>query len=421
VTDIEVVSPVPVDEIRPWLSTLATTFLENTEGDEFDSYVEGRRRSWDTLRTWGARADGRWVATLGTEPRSITVPSRGNTRRELAVDALTAVTVNATHRRRGMLTQMLTESLHAAKLRGDPFSILIAAEWPIYGRFGYSPTSQLANYTVTPRGGQNLLDPTDSGSVRQVDPADLTTVATDVFDRARAFRAGQVDRLGDWWPRRLGLDGYRAVHSGKAPNYYLHEGADGPDGLLSWMATRDFDITGDMGAIEVRDLIAASETAYHNLWAYLTSIDVVSEIALRHRPVDEQIRWQLRDGRALRLTYAGDDLWLRLLDVPTSLAARSYAVAGRVVFDVVDEDIGGYATGRYLLEADDSGNAECVPTTEGANLRISQRTLASIYLGGFSLRQLALTGGTAELTAGAQERVDTMFATPLQPWNATGF
>jgi hypothetical protein len=87
VTDIEVVSPVPVDEVRPWLATLATTFLEETEGDEFERYVEGRRRSWDTLRTWGARADGRWVATLGTEVRGITVPGPGGSTRDVDIGA----------------------------------------------------------------------------------------------------------------------------------------------------------------------------------------------------------------------------------------------------------------------------------------------------------------------------------------------
>ena len=73
-TDIEVVNPVPVDEVRPWLASLATTFLEDTEGDTFDRFVEARQRDWFADRCWGARAAGRWVATLATEARSITVP-----------------------------------------------------------------------------------------------------------------------------------------------------------------------------------------------------------------------------------------------------------------------------------------------------------------------------------------------------------
>ena len=50
-----------------------------------------------------------------------------------------------------------------------------------------------------------------------------------------------------------------------------------------------------------------------------------------------------------------------------------------------------------------------------------QRALASIYLGGFRLRELLLSGVATERTPGALARVDLMFSTPLPPWNATWF
>ena len=43
---------------------------------------------------------------------------------------------------------MLDQSLRAARERGDPLSILIAAEWPIYGRFGYAPAVLSADYVL---------------------------------------------------------------------------------------------------------------------------------------------------------------------------------------------------------------------------------------------------------------------------------
>ncbi|MCU1658478.1 MAG: putative N-acetyltransferase [Pseudonocardiales bacterium] len=419
-TDIDVVNPVPVDEVQPWLASMATTFLSDPESDIFQRQVEAWRREWYPDRTWGARAHGRWVATLATEARTVTVPGPEGTTRDVVADALTAVTVNATHRRRGVLTRMLTESLAAAKNRGEPFSVLIAAEWPIYGRFGYAPATQVSSYTLFPRLRPDLLTPAETGRVRQVDPSDLDKVAADVFDRARRLRVGQVDRPGAWWPRRLGLDGYRPINHGNAPNYFVHDGPDGPDGVLWWAATRDFELNGDLGAISVGNLTAASDHAYRNLFAYLAGIDVIGEIALDRRPVDEPIQWLLSDGRALRHTGLLDDVWLRLLDVPAALSARAYARPGRLVLDVVDADIGGYAAGRYTLDATED-SAECRPTSESADLRISQRALASTYLGGFTLRQQAIAGGVEELTAGAAARADAMFATALAPWNATGF
>jgi predicted acetyltransferase len=420
VTDIEVVNPVPVEEVRGWLANTATTFLGDPEGDEIDRGIEAWRRDWPADRIWGARADGRWVATLATVPRAITVPGPQDTTREVVADALTAVTVNATHHRRGLLTEMLSDSLRSAKERGDPFSILIAAEWPIYGRFGYAPASQAANYTLFTRGSRALLEPAATGAVRQVDSAELDGIAAEVFDKARRRRHGQVDRRGEWWPRHLGLDGYRPIKHGKSPNHYLHEGEHGPDGVLWWSGTREFEMNGDRGAVLVGDLTAASDEAYRNLWAYLAGLDLVGEVTLDRRPIDEPIRWLLTDGRALRQTHASDDLWLRLLDVPAALSRRGYAASGRLVLDVIDDDTGGYAGGRYLLDASQDG-AECSRTTAGADLRISQRALASIYLGGFTLRQLSISGSVEELTSGALARTDAMFATTLPPWNATSF
>ena len=111
---------------------------------------------------------------------------------------------------------------------------------------------------------------------------------------------------------------------------------------------------------------------------------------------------------------------MRLLDVPAALAARGYAVDGRVVLDVVDDDLGGYGAGRFALEVD-GGAAVCARTTADPDLRIGQRTLASMYLGGHRLRALEPAGGVQELTPGSAALVDVMFSTPLAPWNQTYF
>jgi predicted acetyltransferase len=200
----------------------------------------------------------------------------------------------------------------------------------------------------------------------------------------------------------------------------VHEGADGPDGLVAWAPTRGLDITGPLGAARVFDLFAASDEAYRNIWSYLAGIDLVEEIELTERPVDEPIRWLLPDARALELVALVDFVWVRLLDVCAALTARRYAVPGEVVLEVNDEDLGGYATGRVRLSAN-GDDVACTPTTEPPDVRLSQRALASSYLGGFTLRERALVGDVEELTPGAVDRLDAMLATPLPPWNQTWF
>ena len=43
---------------------------------------------------------------------------------------------------------MMTASLAQATDRGDAVSILIAARWPIYGRYGYGPGIDSATYSI---------------------------------------------------------------------------------------------------------------------------------------------------------------------------------------------------------------------------------------------------------------------------------
>jgi predicted acetyltransferase len=416
VSQPELVNPVPVEDAHAWVAMLATALLGSPYDDDFSRRVDRWAKEWIPERTWAYRDSGRLIATLGTEPRNVTVPGPYGTTRDVLADALTGVSVSATHRRRGLLRSMITESLQAAKDRGDALSILIAAEWPIYGRFGYAPATMNAEYVYHPRRESAALSPPPAGSVRQVEADELGPLAPAIFETARRLRPGQVDRRDPWWDRRLALNGYEPI--GKRPHLIVHVGPDGPDGLLAWKVTRDFDLNGRLGAVELDEFVAANDDAYRDLWAYLGGIDIIDEIKYDSGSTFEPLQWLLPDARALEQVSTWDSLWVRLLDVPAALSARCYAIPGRVVLDVVDTGLGGYGAGRVVLEADEDG-AQCSPSTEPADLRVSQRALAASYLGGYRLRQLPTD--VEELRPGALDRADLMFSVPLPPWNQTGF
>ena len=416
--DVHIVNPVDEAEIEPWLRGLLRGLLSNPY-EHAAERVAQTRRSWQPDRAWGARDGDQWVASLLSLQRRLTVPGGPEATGDIAVDAVSGVTVAATHRRRGLLSRMLADALRAAKERGDAVSALIPAEYPIYGRFGYAPAAWTARYLFLPREPGSQPVGGDRSAVRHVEAADLRDTASAVFAAARRMRAGQLDRPFPWWERALGLDGHGSA--GDIPkNWAVHEGADGADGLVAWRATRSFDLAAPAGAAKVTDLVAANDTAYRDLWAYVAGIDLLTEIELFERPVDEPVRWLLPNARALRSTSVTDFLWLRLLDVPAALTARGYAGAGGLVLDVVDDAVGGYGHGRFALRAE-GGSAECSPTSASADLRLSQRALASCYLGGATLRQQWLAGAVEELTTGALARFDALFATAQAPWNATWF
>ncbi|WP_375490417.1 GNAT family N-acetyltransferase [uncultured Jatrophihabitans sp.] len=414
-TDVEIVNPVDADEAEAWALVSATALLAPVAGEKYRRRIHRLTGSWLPERVWGARADGRWVANLATMPRRLGVPAGSTGTHEVAADAVTAVGVAATHRRRGLLSAMITSSLAAAAARGDAVSILWSAEWPIYGRYGYAPAAWENSYVLHPRRTRPLLDP-PRGRLYGASRAEAGVLAPAVYDAARRRRAGEIDRPDPWWSQLLGLDGHVAQDDDVVP--VVHEGADGADGLLLWRTTQRFGLHDDMGGVQVTQLVAASDDAYRDLWAYLCGLDGVAKIEINARPQDEPIRWQLRDARALHTEASGDALWLRLLDVPAALSTRGYAGSDRLVLEVADP--AGFCGGVFELAAD-GGAARCEPRDAAPDLRLDQRALAACYLGGNRLRAVSSGLAVEEVTPGAIDRFDALFATSWAPWTSTAF
>jgi predicted acetyltransferase len=407
---------VRIDEIAAFHRAISTTFLEDAPPDP--ARTHRRAQSWISERAWAAVDAGQIVGTLQTLPAQLSVPGFDGATVDIAADALTAVTVAATHRRQGLLRRMLGESLDVAKERGDSVSVLLAAQWPIYGRFGYWPASRWQDVTVDRRRPGAVLRVPVTGSLRTVQDQQLHLLAPAIFAVARTQRAGQLDRPALFWD--LHLDADLRGSEAKPHTLIAHEGPTGVDGYLRWRPTRQFDWDAG-GSVRVEELIATNQDAYTALWGYLFGLDVVDEITLAGRPIDEPLPLLMVDGRCAKTTALLDSVWLRVLDVAAALSARGYACAGRLGLEIVDDDHGGYASGRYLLECD-GVSASCVRApTARVDLRLSQRALAAVYLGQPSLRMQQAAGLVTQVSAGAINRGDAMFGTALAPWTATSF
>jgi len=136
------------------------------------------------------------------------------------------------------------------------------------------------------------------------------------------------------------------------------------------------------------------------------------------RPVDDLLPWLLVDARHARAGERFDVLWARPLDAPALLAARAYAVPGKLVLDVVDA--AGFGGGRFALDGGPFG-ATCVPTTESADLTIGVSALGSVLLGGYPVRTLAAAGLVDEHSVHAVARATRMFTGDRAPWCSTWF
>ncbi|MGW6575594.1 GNAT family N-acetyltransferase [Streptomyces sp. NPDC054945] len=405
------VRPIAESELPDWVRSVHTGFLTASRVTEAD--IALRAKYTDFSRTHGAfdQDTGRCVATLRSFPQELTVPGGAAVRST----AISNVGVLPTHRRQGLLTRMMAAEFAAAEARGDALMTLVAAEYPIYGRYGFGPATSLVEWEIdVARTGldRRLSGPVDGGRIDLVDVEELRRVGPELHERLRARTPGAVDRDDRWWNMTTGVEewSYRAFRDKFYAVYRTPEGEVA--GLAVYSADDHWtDAKIPQSSVQVRDLLALTPQAERALWQFLCSIDWVLKVRTGYRAPDALVPDLLPDPRSARVVTAADFLWVRVLDVVRALGARTYEVPGVLVLEVTDGT--GPAAGRYRLDA---GTGVCERTEEAAELRLGVAELGSLYLGGASAVRLAALGRVTEERPGAAALADAMFRTARSPW-----
>ncbi|MEU6380975.1 GNAT family N-acetyltransferase [Streptomyces sp. NPDC046909] len=398
-------------DIPDWTRALHTGFLRSP--GVTDEEVASRSEYLLAHRTLGAFDAGRCVATFRSFDQELTVVGGAT----VPADAISNVAVTATHRRRGLLTRMMSQDLAAAKERGDVVATLIAAEYPIYGRYGFGPATSMTEWTVdVPRAGLDARwsGPEDGGRIDLVDGEDVRKLGPELHERLRRVQPGAISRDARWWQVNTGVIHLEPTPWAE-PFYALYRSASGEvEGLVSY---RCDDTWGDAkqpdDTARVKWLIATTPAAERALWHYLCSIDWVTKVRSGWRGPDDLLPLLLPDPRAARITTQADWLWVRILDVVRALEARTYDGEGELVLEVADR--AGLAGGRYLLEVF-QGGVSCAPTTRTAELSLDIADLAAVWLGDESVVRLAALGRVREERAGAGRLADALLRTSGRPW-----
>ncbi len=108
--------------------------------------------------------------------------------------------------------------------------------------------------------------------------------------------------------------------------------------------------------IEISELAAVTPQAHIALWRVLLGMDLIETVTVWTHP-DDVLPYLLTDPRLVRTVGVEDTLWLRMLDIPAVLEARSYAADVSVVLDISDDVLGG--GGRYALDVQRRQGAVC--------------------------------------------------------------
>ena len=406
--------PIRPDELEAWFASFSTAFY--IWASDPAGQAEARRETMDFDRTIGAFEGDTIVGTFRSFPTQLTLP--GNVR--VPANAVSAVSVKPTHRRRGTLTQMAHDDIARAAARGDAVCVLIASEWPIYGRFGYGPATWQATWSVRVRAARILVDPV--GSVEIVDARQAREVLPKLYDRCAANQPGEIGRTETRWDSDLGL-----VEIPGRPKWrgqiVLHRTAAGePDGFARFHGEENWV---DMAAEHVMlldELHGETLEAELDLWRHLLQMDLTATIKAEVRRTHEPLKWLLADPRAVQVTGTTDFLWLRILDVARVLGERRYDHDGELVLEIVDVLGGtpGPAAGRYRLVVND-GRATCERTDADPDLTIDVRALSAASLGGTRLVDACRTLPHVEHRPGALRMADGLLRTADPPWCSTWF
>ncbi|MFC9324989.1 GNAT family N-acetyltransferase [Kitasatospora sp. NPDC057015] len=403
------------DDLPSWDRGIAFGFLRPSVAANLDY----RRLLFEPGRSLGAYDGDRCVGTFRSYDTELTVPGGAT----VTADAVTAVTVSSTHRRRGLLRAMMTRDLAAAKERGTPVAILIAAEYNIYGRYGFGPATVTHGWNIDllRAGGLRPGLPTVPGG--RIDFAtmdEVRKVGPEFHDRWRLTQPGAIARTEAGWRIATG-DVEAPGRDWKEPFVALHRDAAGTvTGLVSYTVDDNWDGSYPDCTLTVLDVQAVDPATAVALWRFVFSVDWVRKVAVKNLAPDDPLPLLLAEPRAATPHADNSDFtWLRVLDAEAAFSARRYEVPGRIVLDVTDPL--GHADGRWAVVAAADGTGRCTATTDEPDLALGVGALGTLYLGSESVPRLAAAALVTELRPGALAAADLLLRTPTRPWNPDGF
>jgi predicted acetyltransferase len=369
---------------------------------------------WDVLRdfyvadrTHGAFDGERQVGTAAAFTGSLTVPGGAI----LPMAGVTYVGVRSDYRRRGALTGMMRAQLEDIAARGEVFAALHASEPVIYGRFGYGIATIARDVKVNPKRARLRQEVPTSGTVRLLDKDEVVPALSAAYPAIQATRTGLMGRGPQWWAlgytRRLTTDHFLVA---------AHFSAAGEiDGWVGYKPAESTSSDPRAGAtLFVLDFQAADQTAPNDVWRYLLAVHLVDEVQVYLRPADDPIEAMLVDAYAVRDETEGE-LWLRIVDVPAALAARTYGDAEPVVVEVTDAVLPANS-GRYRI-----GPHGMEQVSDAPALAMDADVLAMVYLGTWRPSVLAGIGRITVADPAALPAADRLFAVDQPAWNGSLF
>ncbi|MCB0895640.1 MAG: GNAT family N-acetyltransferase [Nocardioides sp.] len=417
-------------DIRVGLATDAARYLHTDTlvwfQESLSAPVETQLLGLPPEQRFAAEVAGADAATYpgvyGVFPLELALPGPGGEPRLVPCAGLTWVGVHPDHRRRGVLTAMLRH--HFEQVRADPatsVSALHASEPAIYGRYGYGLAA--LELAVRLSRGATLTSPGLDEEAGTVTTRLSTVTDAGVPQRMRDCHrahaeAGAVVGAPEYYERVC--QQFPEWLRDKEPWRVLFAQRDGADvGFAMFRREQKWEDARPAGRLEVFAVLG-TPAARLALLRRLVDFDLVGSVRVRTVGADDPLLHWAGGPRATAGVETYDNLWVRLVDLPRAVAARTWSAACDVVVDVADRHA-PWNEGRWRIHADASGAASAERTTAEPDLRLPVEALGSAYLGGGNLVALARAGLVAEARPGAAGELWRALRTDVAPAAAVGF
>ena len=374
---------------------------------------------------FAAELDGADPATYpgiyGVFPLTLSIPGPDAGVRQVPCAGLTWVGVHPDHRRRGILTAMLRHHFEQVRADGLQLSALHASEPAIYGRHGYGLASLELEVRLgrgTTLSAPHLEEAAGALTTRMVAASEAGVPA-----RLRACHLAHADlgtvvgELGYYDRVCLQLPEHLR---GKEPWRVLFAQRDGVDvGFAAFRRTEKWEKSRPAGEVDVWTVVG-EPAARLALLRRLVDLDLIATVKVGSVSAEDPLLSWLGGPRSAADVGTYDGLWVRLVDLPGALQARSWAAPCDVVVEVGDT-AAPWNDGAWRIRADPAGQAVVERASGDPDLRLDVAALGAAYLGGANLLALQRAGVVLEQRPGAVSELARAMRTDLAPTAAVGF
>jgi GNAT superfamily N-acetyltransferase len=430
------------ESVTCWLVTMTENQIHVGRASDADRYLATDHTVWfgevpaapTEVQLMGIPEEQRFAAEVegsdpstypgiyGVFPLTLSIPGPGAGVRQVRCAGLTWVGVHPDHRRKGVLSAMLRHHFEQVHEQEDTHvSVLHASEPAIYGRHGYGLAS--LELEISLGRGTTLTAPDLEDAAAAVRTQLRTVSDADVSKRMRECHlgcaslgsvvgeAGYYDRLAYELPEELrDKESWRVL-------FARRDGAD--VGFAMFRRTHKWEHGRPAGELSVWALVG-DPAAQLTLLRRLVDFDLIGTVKVGRAGVDDPLLVWAGGPRAASDVATYDSLWVRLVDLPEALQARTWRARCDVVVEVTDTSA-PWNDGSWRIAADDKGQGTAERTTAEPDVHLRTEALGAAYLGGGNLVAMQRAGLVTERRKGAVAELWRSMRTDTAPTAAFGF